>query len=286
MVTQEKYAEIGFYTKIFLCFFQNSAMGFHFKMLIILEGKTDGLQWNNIFKPGLAKDSFSIGSIWIMLILDSFVYMLIALYFEKVMPGDVGVAEKWNFIFKKEFWKTNKVTEYVDDETMDYSKIRNIEYMEPEPENKYAGVQIKKLRRVFGSKKVVVQELTMNMYEDQITVLLGHNGAGKTTTMSMLSGYEKLNNRKKAIFYKIIKILGIFPPTSGTAIINGKNLRTDLNGVRESLGLCPQHNVLFDELTVREHIIFFSKLKGIENSLIEGEVTKYVNLLDLRNKVV
>ena len=36
--------------------------------------------------------------------------------------------------------------------------------------------------------KVAVNKLDLNMYNGQITVLLGHNGAGKTTTMSMLTG--------------------------------------------------------------------------------------------------
>lgn len=35
-----------------------------------------------------------------------------------------------------------------------------------------------------------VKDLTMNMFESQITVLLGHNGAGKTTSLSMLTGDE------------------------------------------------------------------------------------------------
>lgn len=40
-----------------------------------------------------------------------------------------------------------------------------------------------------GNKtKEAVKDLTVNMYEGQITVLLGHNGAGKTTTLSMLTG--------------------------------------------------------------------------------------------------
>ena len=89
--------------------------------------------------------------------------------------------------------------------------------------------------------KVAVDNLHLNMYQDQITVLLGHNGAGKTTTMSML--------------------VGLFPPTSGDAIINGHSILNDIDGVRESLGLCPQHNVLFGRLTVREHLSFFARLK-------------------------
>lgn len=50
----------------------------------------------------------------------------------------------------------------------------------------------------------------------------------------------------------------MFPQTSGTAIIDGKDITTNIDGVRESLGLCLQHNILFDELTVKEHIIFFN----------------------------
>ena len=66
---------------------------------------------------------------------------------------------------------------------------------------------------------------------------------GKTTTMSILTG--------------------LFPPTSGSAKINGKSTVTDIDDIRESLGLCPQHNVLFDRLTVKEHLEFFTALKVI-----------------------
>ena len=67
---------------------------------------------------------------------------------------------------------------------------------------------------------------------------------GKTTTMSVLTG--------------------LFPPTSGTAYISGKSILTEMDGIRDSLGLCPQHNVLFDRLTVKEHMEFFIALKVSE----------------------
>ena len=85
------------------------------------------------------------------------------------------------------------------------------------------------------------------MYEGQITALLGHNGAGKTTTMSMLTG--------------------LFPSTSGTAIVNGCDIKRNLSGVRSSLGLCPQHDVLFNELTVEEHLYFFAKVCKFNSGL-------------------
>ena len=89
-----------------------------------------------------------------------------------------------------------------------------------------------------GRKKVVaVENVTFNAFEGEITALLGHNGAGKTTTMSMLTG--------------------LFSPTSGDAKINGYNIRSNMAKARDSLGLCPQHNMLFPSLTVFEHLIFF-----------------------------
>lgn len=42
--------------------------------------------------------------------------------------------------------------------------------------------------KVGNKTRLAVHNLTMNMFEGQITVLLGHNGAGKTTTLSMLTG--------------------------------------------------------------------------------------------------
>ena len=63
---------------------------------------------------------------------------------------------------------------------------------------------------------------------------------------------------KKNIFVSCI--LGMFAPTSGRAIVNGRDINTDLEGVRRDLGLCPQHNMLFDKLTVEEHLIFFARV--------------------------
>lgn len=77
---------------------------------------------------------------------------------------------------------------------------------------------------------------------------------------------------------------GLFTPTSGTALVGGHDIRTDIQGVRETLGLCPQHNVLFEELTVSEHLRFFGKLKGLKPAEIKEETDKYLELLNLEDK--
>ncbi|KFO11016.1 ATP-binding cassette sub-family A member 13, partial [Balearica regulorum gibbericeps] len=87
-----------------------------------------------------------------------------------------------------------------------------------------------------------VKDLSLTFHRGQITALLGPNGAGKTTVISLLTG--------------------LYPPSSGTIIINGKDIRTDLAAIRTELGVCPQYDVLFNILTVREHLLLYGSVKA------------------------
>ncbi|XP_063704504.1 phospholipid-transporting ATPase ABCA3-like [Culicoides brevitarsis] len=266
-VTAQNYDSLSSGAKWGLCIFSNSGMSIGFQIMMRHEGTSDGIQWSNLFSPVSQDDDFTVGNTLLMLIVDSVLYLLIALYVEKIKPGDYGVAEPWYFFVTKSFWCKGSAENNVEAENDFRISSLKLHNMEPDPRESVAGIEIKNLRKEYPNKnkKVAVKGLRLNMYENQITVLLGHNGAGKTTTMSMLTG--------------------MIPPTSGTALINGKDIRTDIDGVRDSLGLCPQHNILFDELTVREHIVFFSRLKGLDKGAVNAEVDKYVDLIELRDKI-
>lgn len=58
-------------------------------------------------------------------------------------------------------------------------------------------------------------------------------------------------------------LTGMLTPTEGYAVINGKNITSQMDKIREDLGICLQHDCLFPELTVLEHIRFFSRIKGV-----------------------
>lgn len=255
------YSSVSLAGKLATCLLVNSGMGFGFKVLGRFESALVGVHWGNLFQPVTPDDDLTLGYVMLALLVTAVLQMLIALYIEKIKPGDFGVPEKWYFPVSPKFWcnVSSKTVEVSDDVMKSNSNY------ESEPIDKYAGIKIRGLRKTYG-KKVAVNDLNLNIYEDQITVLLGHNGAGKSTTMSMLTG--------------------LFQPTAGTAFINGHDIRNDLKAIRNSLGLCPQHNVLFNELTVREHIVFFSKLKGIKDSKeVKEQIHKYVNLLGLGAKM-
>ncbi|KAK3610642.1 hypothetical protein CHS0354_009107 [Potamilus streckersoni] len=79
-------------------------------------------------------------------------------------------------------------------------------------------------------------------------------------------------------------LTGFIPPTSGTAIVNGHDIRTDISKVRENLGLCPQHNILFESMTVEEHLKFFALLKGCSWRDVNKEMKHMVTVLGLEGK--
>ncbi|KAH8273382.1 hypothetical protein KR018_002047 [Drosophila ironensis] len=241
----------------------NTAMSFGVGLILDFEGNGEGLQWGNFFSPVSVDEPLTVGATMMMMLLSSVICMLICLYVEQILPGNFGIPKPWYFPFTREFWCGEREYMGVEDMPNGSPERRDPKAFEAEPVDRNIGLQIRHLKKKFGDREAV-KDLSINMFEDEITVLLGHNGAGKTTTMSMLTG--------------------MFPPTSGTAIINGSDIRTNIEGARMSLGFCPQHNVLFDEMSVSDHIRFFSRMKGLRGQAVEQEVTKYLRLIDLEDK--
>lgn len=125
-------------------------------------------------------------------------------------------------------------------------------------------ILIQNLDKTYPNGKKAVKRLNLEMYEGQIFILLGHNGAGKTTTISMLTG--------------------LLEPTAGRVTICGRNIATDMDEIRQFLGVCPQHDILFDDLTVREHLNLYCAFKGVDKPLVPESVHKMIRDLDLQEK--
>jgi ABC-type multidrug transport system ATPase subunit len=103
-------------------------------------------------------------------------------------------------------------------------------------------ILIENLTKQFGAFKAV-DNISFSIKEGEIFTILGHNGAGKTTAIFMLTG--------------------MLTPTSGDATVYGNKLSKDIDSVQQNLGLCQQFDVLFDLLTVEEHLQLVCELKNI-----------------------
>lgn len=78
-------------------------------------------------------------------------------------------------------------------------------------------------------------------------------------------------------------LTGMLAPTSGDAFINGKSIRTNMEDIREDVGICLQHDCLFPLLTVKEHLQFFAAVKGLyeQNSKEAAEASITMSISDV-----
>lgn len=179
------------------------------------------------------------------------------LLLELLIAGDESPKQRPWFCLLPSYWfpskqKLSSSTYNRDEEDDADSDKADIEPISAELRDRIA-VSTRRFRRVFpgGYGKpdaVAVNGFTYDMYEGEILAILGHNGAGKTTLINMLTG--------------------LLAPTSGQALIYGNDVTKvdQLDAARTMIGICPQHDVLFDTLTVREHIEFYARLKGFSTS--------------------
>jgi ABC-type multidrug transport system ATPase subunit len=76
-------------------------------------------------------------------------------------------------------------------------------------------------------------------------------------------------------------LTGLLEPTAGFADVFGLDIFKDMAEVRKNLGVCPQHDVLFEFLTPAEHLRLFCSFKGTPKDEIEDQVTKMLVDIDL-----
>lgn len=103
-------------------------------------------------------------------------------------------------------------------------------------------ISTKNLSKKYGSR-FVLESLSLNVEKGSIYGFLGQNGAGKTTTIKLISG------------------LSI--PTQGQIFVDGMDLSSESEKVKQVLGLVPQDSGFYDERTALSHMVYYGRLKGL-----------------------
>ncbi|KAF1486182.1 ATP-binding cassette sub-family A member 10, partial [Eudyptula minor novaehollandiae] len=219
----------------------------------------------------LMEESYFLFSTYIMLVFDSVLYMLLAMYFDKVLPGKYGIPDPPFFCLKPSYWVRSRrgSTREMPRTAVSPEELLNddIEPVPPEFMGKEA-IRLNNIKKAYkkkDKKTEALRGLSLNIYEGQITALLGHSGAGKTTLLNVLSGLTL--------------------PSEGSATIYNYKLSEigDREEIREMIGICPQFNTQFEVLTVKENLKTFAEIKGIKSKEVEREVQNILELLDISN---
>ncbi|NXR03840.1 ABCAA protein, partial [Sagittarius serpentarius] len=219
----------------------------------------------------LMEESYFLFSTYIILVFDSVLYLLLAMYFDKVLPGKYGIPDPPFFCLKPSYWVRSRrgSTREMPRTAASPEELLgdDVEPVPPEFMGKEA-IRLNNIKKVYkkkDKKTEALRGLSLNIYEGQITALLGHGGAGKTTLLNVLSGLTL--------------------PSEGSATIYNYKLSEigDREEIREMIGICPQLNIQFEVLTVKENLKTFAEIKGIKSKEVEREVQNILELLDISN---
>lgn len=100
----QSYDTMSLGTKAASCLLSNVAMAMGAQLIGKFEGAGTGAQWSNLNQGPSIDDDFTLGLVFVMLIVDSLIYGLIAWYIEAVFPGDYGVPQPWYFPVMPSYW--------------------------------------------------------------------------------------------------------------------------------------------------------------------------------------
>tara|TARA_B100000809_G_scaffold50173_1_gene45198 strand:+ start:901 stop:1626 length:726 start_codon:yes stop_codon:yes gene_type:complete len=125
-------------------------------------------------------------------------------------------------------------------------------------------IEIKELKKVFN-KTIAVDNLNFEIQKGKIIGLLGPNGCGKSTTIGMM--------------------LGLIKPTSGSVIINNKNIENNRTSLLEKMNFISPYVELPKKLTVEENLNVYARLYGVKNlkEKIDNLLEK-LNLIEFKSR--
>ena len=229
------------------------------------------------------------------LIIDFIVLFILVLYLNAIVPQEYGSHQPWHlnilrrikriFVRKDNSFdsaKANETNPFYTDKEAENAKYLEDDDVRDERERILSGdydhsspLVIKNIRKEYkprvkgGEPHVAVHSVTFGVEEGVVFGLLGPNGAGKTTLIHSL--------------------IGVYTPTAGYAKLAGYNINVDMDQVYKRIGICPQHDILWNDLTVEEHLLFYARLKGIERKQEKEAINESlvnVGLENFRNRKI
>ena len=129
-------------------------------------------------------------------------------------------------------------------------------------------ITVKQITKLFGSFKAL-NNVSFEINKGEIVGFLGQNGAGKTTLMRILTAF--------------------LPSSSGSAVIDGKNLEHDSLAIRKIVGYLPETPPLYMNMTVKDYLSFAAAIKDVATHRINHQLNKVLEECQLgavRNKTI
>mmetsp|Transcript_8186 Transcript_8186/g.14861 ORF Transcript_8186/g.14861 Transcript_8186/m.14861 type:complete len:935 (-) Transcript_8186:1969-4773(-) len=179
----------------------------------------------------------SLGFNIVALIADSIIFTLLAFYVSSVRGSEDEHALSVFFVFDRDYWfPPDSVISSTGDDGDILRQEQNLAAA-------FGDIRTRKLTKSYNTGNTALKEVTIRFQKGECYALLGQNGAGKTTLISALTGATN--------------------PSHGDAFI-GKygSISKNMSNIQKKIGVCPQEDLIYDELSGYEHAFFYSLCRG------------------------
>ena len=235
---------------------------------------------------GIPSVATSFGS----MILCAFLGLIFSIYLEIVFPREIGSPQGFVFFLFPSYWgfdtksrlnvetvthRSNKMSDVAVDLDPDVMAEYNDVMSRLNTQDPTLALAVTKISKTFQKKRVAseqdtraVDAVTLGADSGSVLGIVGHNGAGKTTLMSMLCGVVSVS--------------------TGDARVFGHSISQNMTAIHQVMGVCPQEDVLWPELTPHEHLKLFAILKRIPWSQHETVIQDSLNevgLLHVKDRI-
>jgi ABC-2 type transport system ATP-binding protein len=122
-------------------------------------------------------------------------------------------------------------------------------------------IELEGVAKTFDGAILALQDVSFSVAAGSVCALLGHNGAGKTTTINILCTLMK--------------------PSYGQALVAGYDVVRDPTKVRECIGMTGQHAAIDWQLTGRENLVMFCRLRGMRRKAARARADTLIDQFDL-----
>ncbi|KAJ3000158.1 hypothetical protein HDV02_000441 [Globomyces sp. JEL0801] len=234
------------------------------------------------YKFSMVKPGDVVFSSFFIMAAETVVLLLISVYLSQVIKSDFGVKKPWHFPITELIQRIRgeKKRYTIGLEKFDSSKLNHDPAFEDESviqerirvyRGEFAAdspMVLKGMCKFYDApasgkpKKEAVKDVSLSVENSTVFGLLGPNGAGKSSLISILTG--------------------VYQPTGGEASLADFNIINEAEFAFRSIGVCPQFDILWNDLTIEDHLYFYGRLKGIPVAFEHDAVTAALDLVQLQ----
>jgi ATP-binding cassette subfamily A (ABC1) protein 5 len=245
---------------IFCIFLSPITFGLTMEEIGIKEDLTEKITFGNLFSSDIGKNI-------VILVINNILYLIMAIVFDYFLDeystfrlkkvSKLSVEEEESKEYEQDIEEDTRRNEKSLVEVSNVSKVFKRTVTENNDENRK-----EKKKNIFSKNDeteesfLAVNHVNFKAYKNEIFAILGHNGAGKTTLIQIM--------------------IGLISASGGNVYFDGNDISSNTTKIHQQFGVCSQSSILFDELTVEDHIKIFAKIKNVEVDI--DQVLKEVDL--------